>query len=262
MSAKPLIGRSAALVISTPEGVRISYLLAGPITRALALFLDQLCIMGAIYILYMVLSIFSPISQDITGGMFMLGYFLISVGYGMGTEWAMRGQSIGKRVMNLRVMDVQGLKLAPSQIIVRNLLRFVDSFPMLYVLGGIVCLFTRRYQRLGDIAANTVVVRVLSMVEPDLDSIIPAKYNSLRAHPHLATRLRQKATPAEASIALRALMRREQFDPPSRVEVFAAVADRFKALVRFPEEATLGLSDEQYVASVADILFRETSRKR
>jgi len=256
LSKIPLIGRSASLAFRTPEGVSFSYPLAGPVSRFLALSIDLICIAGITVILNMALGAFRIATPDIVGAVLMIGYFLVSIGYGIVLEWLWRGQTIGKRILRLRVMDIQGLRLEPSQIAIRNLLRFIDSLPVFYLVGGVSCLISRNCQRIGDLAANTVVVRMPLISEPDLDRIMPGKFNSLRQYPHLATRLRQKASPAEASIALRALMRREELFPEARIELFAMVADHFRPLVRFPEEATRGLSDEQYVTNIADILFR------
>src|SRR5262249_57728043 len=101
-------------------------------------------------------------------------------------EWYWRGQTVGKRMLRLRVVDRQGLRLQPSQIITRNLLRFVDGLPAFYMLGGLTSLLNRQGQRLGDIAANTVVVRTAGLRPPDLDQISKGPFNSLSQYPHLA----------------------------------------------------------------------------
>ena len=145
-----------------------------------------------------------------------LAYFGISIGYGIACEWGWRGQTIGKRVMRLRVLDAEGLRLQFNQVVTRNLLRAVDCLPFLYFIGGTICWFSPRCQRLGDIAANTIVVRHLRQREPDLDQIMAGKYNSLRQYPHLAARLRQRISPAEAALALQALVSRKDTNKRSR----------------------------------------------
>ena len=174
----------------------------------------------------------------------------------MATEWAWRGQTIGKRLLRLRVMDAQGLRLQFHQVLLRNLLRFVDMLPALYLVGGLACLFSRRAQRLGDLAANTVVVHSAKYTEPDLDQLLAGKFNSLRQYPHLEARLRQRVSPAEARLALQALVRRDELDPAARVELFAELAEHFKSIVTFPPEAVEAMPDEQYIRNVVDILFR------
>ncbi|HTM48428.1 MAG TPA: RDD family protein [Bryobacteraceae bacterium] len=111
---------------------------------------------------------------------------MISVGYGIVCEWRWRGQTIGKRMLRLRVMDRQGLRLQPSQIVIRNLLRFADGMPAFYLLGGVTSLINRHGQRLGDIAANTVVVRTEELPPPGLSQVSKGRFNSLAGYPHLA----------------------------------------------------------------------------
>ena len=70
-------------------------------------------------------------------------FHLLSIGYAIATEWLWNGQTVGKRVLRLRVMDVQGFHLKFNQIVIRNLLRFVDSLPATYLVGGAACFFIR-----------------------------------------------------------------------------------------------------------------------
>jgi hypothetical protein len=186
----------------------------------------------------------------------MISYFAISIGYGILLEWIWRGQTLGKRILRLRVMDAEGLRLQVNQIVMRNLLRFVDMLPAFYLVGGIAAFVNRRGQRLGDLAANTVVVRNPKLSEPDLEQLLAGKYNSLRDYPHLEARLRQRVSPAEAAIAMRALLRRDGLDPRARVELFSELAEHFRTLVNFPSEAIEGMPDEQYVRNVVDVLYR------
>ena len=82
------------------------------------------------------------------------------------------------------------------------------------------------------------------------------KFNSFRDCTHLAARLRQRVSPHEAGIALRALLRRDELEPRARVDLFSDVANHFRTIVEFPDDATFGLTDEQYVRNVVDIIFR------
>jgi hypothetical protein len=186
---------------------------------------------------------------------------VVSIGYGIIMEYYSRGQTIGKRMLNLRVMDIQGLNLQLHQVIIRNILRPIDKLPaVFYLVGGLTCFFSRYSQRLGDIAANTIVVWNTKVNEPDLDQLLPDKYNSFRGYPHLVGRLRQRVTPKEAGIALQALLRREQFDLSARIELFSEIASWFKNIVEFPQEAIEGISDEQYIRNVVDLLYRTENK--
>jgi hypothetical protein len=123
-------------------------------------------------------------------------------------------------------------------------------------VGGIACVLSRHRQRLGDLAAGTVVVRVPKIAQPDLSQLLGSKYNSLAEQRHLAARLRQKTTPAVAGVALEALLRRDSLDPNARLEVFGDLAAYFRPLVPYPAAATEQLSDEQYVRDVVEVVYQ------
>jgi uncharacterized RDD family membrane protein YckC len=244
------------MTIRTPEGIEFSLLLAGPITRFLARAIDLAAIITLVTILNMVFAILGIFSRDLAMAANIIGFFIISIGYGILTEWYWQGQTLGKRLLRLRVMDEQGLRLQLSQIIIRNLLRFIDSLPALYLVGGVACLLNKRAQRLGDFAANTIVVWSPRIAEPDLNQLLESKYNSFREYPHLEARLRQYVTPIEAQIAVESIVRRNDLDPGARIELFRELSGHFKSIVSFPQEATDGISDEQYVRNVVEALFR------
>jgi hypothetical protein len=184
------------------------------------------------------------------------------VGYGIALEWRWRGQTLGKRLFGLRVIDVHGLRLQFPQIALRNLLRPIDSLPVFYLVGGVAALSTRLGQRLGDLAANTVVAHERYWEAPNLDPIAPAKYNSLLAYPRLAGRLRNLASPEAVGFALRAVGERDSYEAAARVELFADLADYFRSLAHFPEAAIEGLSDEQFVGTVLRVIYQPPGRTR
>ena len=72
---------------------------------------------------------------------------------------AMYGQTVGKKLAGIVVVTEDGDAIGYPASIIRTLLRFIDILPFLYVLGGAVILLTERQQRIGDLAASTVVVR-------------------------------------------------------------------------------------------------------
>jgi uncharacterized RDD family membrane protein YckC len=248
--------RTSSLQIRTPEGIVFSQLLAGPVTRFLAWFVDLLCIIVVMMALGIAISVLQLISANLAGALYLITYFVISIGYAIVCEWHWRGQTIGKRLLRLRVVDAEGLRLQFHQIVTRNLLRFVDSLPLFYFVGGLVSWFNPKCQRLGDLAANTIVIRSPHLAEPDLDQLLAGKFNSLRQYPHLAARLRQRVSPAEAAMAVQALLRRDDFEPVARVELFEALATHLRGKVEFPPEATDGIADEQFLRNVVDILYR------
>jgi len=252
-------GRCNTLTVRTPEGIEFSILLAGPVVRFLAWGIDITCVSVATGMVGSAFQLFSVISQDFGLALITLAGYLISVGYGIGCEWFWRGQTLGKRLLRLRVVDEQGLRLQFSQVVIRNLLRVVDSLPLLYMVGGVACLCSGKSQRLGDTAAGTIVVRNQEPFLPEMERLADDKFNSLTEHPHLVARLRQKVGRDELTISLSALLRREELEPASRVELFCELAGYFRTLVRFPSGSVDGVSDERYVRNVVDAVL---SRKK
>jgi uncharacterized RDD family membrane protein YckC len=247
--------RDNSLVIHTPEGIEFALPLGGPFTRMLALIVDLAAIAAIESLIKRALAPLQGLA-DIQGAILLIAGFVLSLIYAMVSEWIWRGQTVGKRLMGLRVVDAQGLRLEPSQVIVRNLMRLIDTLPAFYLLGGTACVFSRHRQRLGDLAAGTVVVRTSKIPSPNLDQLLGRKYNSLAESRHLAARLRQKVDPEIARIALDALMRRDQLEPTARLELFAQLADHFRALVPYPPEVAEQLADEPYVRDVVEVLYR------
>jgi uncharacterized RDD family membrane protein YckC len=248
--------RTNTLLLRTPEGLVFSLPLAGPVSRFLAWGVDVGCIITASSVIEQILGLFG--NAGFAKATYVIAYFVISIGYGITLEWYWRGQTIGKRVLKLRVMDEHALRLEFGQVVVRNLLRFVDLLPGLYLVGGTACVLSRRFQRLGDLAANTIVVRNQEVPQPNLEQLLGGKFNSLLDYRHLAARLRQRTSPQAAAVALEALLRRDELEPQARLQLFAGLADHFRSLVEFPLEAIEQLSDEQYVRNVVEILYRRT----
>jgi uncharacterized RDD family membrane protein YckC len=254
--------KTSTLFIRTPEGIVFSQLLAGPVIRFFAWLIDQLCIQVLLTVLGLAINVLDVIGYEFAIAFYVIGWFVVGIGYGIFFEWSWRGQTIGKRLFRLRVVDVEGMRLQFNQIVVRNLLRFVDQLPAFYFVGGVTCWLNSKCQRLGDLAANTVVTRSPRIAEPDLGQLLAGKYNSLRQFPHLVARLRQNVSSGEADIALQALLRRDEFDPMARVGLFDDLAAYFRAKVEFPPEATDGVTDEQYLRNLVDVLYRTRSENR
>ena len=251
---------AAEVRIRTPEGIVFAHRLAGPLPRCFAWVADAVVVGMISKGVAKGLGWFGVISDDLSQALIVVAYFVVSTGYHIVLEWFWRGQTLGKRLCKLRVTDAEGLRLSFHQVVMRNLVRFVDLLPLFYLVGGLACLLSRHAQRLGDIAAGTVVVHLPKHAEPDLDQLLAGKFNSLRQHPHLEARLRQRVSPDEARLALQALVRRDELDPAARVGLFAELAEHFKALVTFPPEDTDAMPDEQYIRNVVDILFRTRAK--
>ena len=96
-------------------------------------------------------------SARLDGGTFVL-YVLLSFVYFVVFE-GLVARTLGKLIMGLKVVKVDGGRAGWAAILLRNVLRFVDGLPFLYIVGLIAVAVTEKNQRLGDLAAGTLVVR-------------------------------------------------------------------------------------------------------
>jgi len=151
-------------VTATPEGVRLDVVLAGLGSRFAAYLLDFFLQVIAFIIFGLLLSTTvtgnpSETTSLIAEGALTLFVFMDFIGYFVLCEMLWNGRSIGKRAAGIRVVRVAGGPVGFFPSLVRNLLRLVDLLPSLYLAGILAILVTPKNQRLGDLAAGTLVIR-------------------------------------------------------------------------------------------------------
>jgi uncharacterized RDD family membrane protein YckC len=152
--------------IDTPELVSIEMPLAGIGSRFIALLVDYLIlIVGGLLLEWSFSRIseavgaFSTRSAQWAFGLYTLLTFLIQWGYFTLFEAFWNGRTPGKRVARIRVIQRSGRAIGLFESMARNLVRVVDQFPFIYAVGVITMFVTKQHQRLGDLAAGTLVVR-------------------------------------------------------------------------------------------------------
>jgi uncharacterized RDD family membrane protein YckC len=149
-------------IVETPERVRFKYDIASLSTRAGALAFDLFLQFLIFIVMYIFIgSLYAGVHSEADGwaGMvFFIYLFLGQWGYFLILEWLMDGSTPGKAIAKIRVIRSDGGPLDFSTLALRNLLRAVDHFPFLPMVGGLVCLFHHKRKRLGDFLANTIVV--------------------------------------------------------------------------------------------------------
>jgi len=157
---------SDQLSIETPELVAIEMPLAGIGSRFIALLVDYL-IWGAgfLALFFLVVLIlpsihaFSKMSAQWAVAIVVFLVFLLNWGYFTLFEAFWNGRTPGKRVARIRVIQRTGRAIGLFESMARNLVRYVDQFPGFYAVGVIAVFSTGQHQRLGDLAAGTLVVR-------------------------------------------------------------------------------------------------------
>lgn len=244
------------LTLVTEDSVSFSVQPASPVLRAFAVGIDLMVLFGAMSLLQLALILFKILGDDVYDALLLVAGFLFYLGYFMLMEWGWQGQTLGKKIMGLRVMDASARRLTPSQVVIRNLFRMLDMFPIFYAVGGVASLFSRRFQRLGDHAADTLVVRTHLHAHPAVRNLQDVKYNTLRDHPRLESALRRKFGPHEAALLARALLRREELDPAGRVRLYGELADFARGALPSAPEVLDGLGDEALLRNCVDSLYR------
>jgi uncharacterized RDD family membrane protein YckC len=140
--------------IETPEGITLDLRVAGPVVRAQAWLIDVMIRSAAYISLGIILAMLGRAGM----GVFLIVFFLIEWFYPVCFEVLGSGQTLGKRVMGLRVLCEDGSPVSWSVSMTRNILLTADFLPLFYTAGLLAMLLSRNFQRLGDLAAGTLVV--------------------------------------------------------------------------------------------------------
>ena len=253
----------AELTIVTGEGVLFRLPLAGPASRLYAMLLDTAIVLGAVNgVGLLVYWIFAK-APGFGFMMITLAEFAIGFAYSALLEAFWNGQTIGKRLFHLRVIDQDGLPLRVEQAWVRNLMRVLDALPFAYLVGGLSVLISPLMQRFGDRVAGTLVVRQTPLAAPAEEFSMQHKYNSFMDYPAIAMKLRRAATPELATLIQDALRRRNELAVYARREIYRELAAYLQSEISpFPDELVERLSDEQYLIDASGVLFADQRRSR
>lgn len=151
------------IAVTTPENVRIEYELAGVASRAGAAVVDTLIqglMIGVVVAAQALLDLYGrwP-GTSFADAVLYTTAFVIFWGYYVFFETVWSGRTPGKRALRLRTVREGGQPIDLSCAAIRNLVRAIDFLPPPYVAGAICILATSRNQRLGDLAAGTLVVK-------------------------------------------------------------------------------------------------------
>jgi uncharacterized RDD family membrane protein YckC len=233
--------------IPTPEGVELELVLAGIGSRMVGAMVDALLKMVVLLALWLVTG---ALASDSGGGFVVLAgivaSFLVFWGYDVAFETLASGRTPGKRAAGLRVVRLGGEPVGFLASAVRNLLRLVDMQPgLLYAVGAGTIFFSQRNQRLGDLAAGTLVVRERRAPQatgwsPAPDFAIADRYAAWDV---------SGVTSYELVTVRRFLERRWHLDPGARNRLAWELSERLRPKVA---GAPPNLHPEQFLEAVAE----------
>ncbi|MCE9547792.1 MAG: RDD family protein [Planctomycetia bacterium] len=258
--------------VVTPENIAFRYRIAGPYRRLLAFLIDFAIRFAALMLLGpLVVSCLVMVGLPGFGSaVFKLLYFGMAWLYGGVLETYWNGQTVGKRAMGIRVLTTDGRPINGMQAMMRNIFREVDSMPIFtlmmpfvsaeypiplptYVIGLSTMIVSRRFQRLGDMAADTIVVReernwIAGLVKIEDPAVIRLAAN-LPAGIEFSRTMRE---------ALASYVERRRFFPPGRrADIARHVGRPFCQRYGMPQETShdLLLCALYYRAFVTEVDF-------
>jgi len=200
------------VAIEAPEHIVFSHRIAGPGRRAVAYVLDLIICYGAVFIFAILLLFASGGAAAITGAMGGLegvgvGLILLAV---FAAQWVYfvvwegwTGRTPGKSALRLRVLTTSGRPIHFTDAALRNILRAADALPNAYVVGLVSMALTRRFQRLGDLVAGTMVI-----LESRASAAVPLRLWPPASPEELATLPDVVALDADERAAIELLLRR------------------------------------------------------
>ncbi len=272
MSSQPVELRDQ-LSIDTPELVNIELPVAGIGSRAVAVLADYFIQGISAWLFFLLIALFfreSPSSApapaaDTSSAAYKWGIavfiaipFLLHWGYFTLFEAFWNGQTPGKRLMKLRVIQQSGRPLGLFESMARNLIRFIDMLPVFYFIGAICVFVTRRQQRLGDMVAGTLVVHSTPVDTPlvpagsrlitapsferPVEQVLPPKSSGLQAD--AVSRLNNE----DLQIIDNFLARRLDLPMDVRANLAEKLARRMAS--KMLQEVS-GISDETFLESLA-----------
>jgi uncharacterized RDD family membrane protein YckC len=235
--------------IATPEGVELELVLAGLASRFIAEIVDATLILLIVGAMIAVAAVAGGTAGLVILSVAVGGLMLLSVLYHVAFEVLAAGRTPGKRANGLRVVMDGGGPVGVRASAVRNLIRLLEGPPLFYVPAVVSILATRRNQRLGDLAAGTLVVR-----EPSGSrrrrrrGSPPAQPTALAPGLRLAEWDVSAITQDELAAIRSFLARRDSFAPPARRGLARELAARLGEKVAGPPP---GLPAETLLEGIA-----------
>ena len=214
--------------VVTPEAVAVSIDVAGLGSRMIAAVIDTAIQALIGFLLGMA---FAGIGAGFGGGGLTIGLlivlFLLIWGYYPLFEGIWHGVTPGKRTQRLRVVLADGQPVTLGPVLIRNVVRIVDFIPGGYGIGVIAMLLTRRFQRLGDLAAGTIVVRDRRAPEPRELMLFPSETRAEASRRIDTTGLRER----DYEVVRSFLERRVGLDPGARATLAHDLAEALRPRV-------------------------------
>ena len=238
------------LTITTPEHVPIRLEPAGAGSRFLAILIDAAIVSGIAVTVYGVFAVFLP--RGVALAIFVTINFFLTWAWHIFFETRRQGRTPGKRALKIRVIDARGLPVSLHQSLVRNITRVLDFVPAFYGVGAIAMMSSQSRRRLGDIIADTLVVRDAQPLTYRGSLAAERRHNSLRT-PRVLRLARHRISLEEREFLLALCLRADRMTAEARYDLFEDVARVYRQKLDIEEEQ---ISGENLVRDLTAVLFQ------
>jgi uncharacterized RDD family membrane protein YckC len=238
--------------VVTTEKVPFSYRVAGLGVRYMAWLVDAACIVLLGFAGALLGGVLAVLGRPGLGqGLMLVWVFALMWCYFLLFEWLWHGQTPGKRLLGIRVIQARGTAVSFYQSAARNLVRIVDALPFFYGVGFLVAALNRENRRLGDLAADTLVVHVERHARP-VFALPDARTEADRSRLALWRQRLSQLDRAQKQTLLDLCMRRDQLRIAERARLFQSAAHFFEERLGLAPDAFE--SAEKFVLQLAAVL--------
>lgn len=150
--------------IVTPEAVLLEFETAGVGSRLIPAVIDVAIQAAILWLVLLAVGVVAGVVVSSTVGVVLgiLTLFAVVVGYPVVCETFWRGRTVGKAIFGLRVVTREGAPVRFRHSAIRGVLRIFEVLLLLGAPAVLSAMASRDNQRLGDLAAGTIVVREAS----------------------------------------------------------------------------------------------------
>lgn len=245
--------------IETPEQIELSLEIAGMGSRFVAQVIDWLLKFFLVLVLAVLALVVGALLgaapsaktfESLLGALVIAAVFALIVGFDIYYEVRHNGQTPGKKFAGIRALKDSGAPLDFQAACIRNLLGLADFLPFAYLLGGLIMLLSPRGQRLGDLAAGTIVIRERAVRTPvDLDREIGDRADEAFS---FTSQQLSACSPEDRHILRSYFLRCATMQPKPRHDLACRLADTFQTKIAYETQEPIVSSPraEAFLASL------------
>jgi uncharacterized RDD family membrane protein YckC len=244
-------------VLVTPDAVVLDLETVGVGTRSIALLIDLLVLGLGMFLTMLAMGVFLAGTGGQGGigtGVVLVLVIVLPIGYPMVLEATWNGRTLGKAAMGLRVVTTLGGRIGWREAAMRAVIGFFELWVTLGAVAFIAAFVSERGQRLGDVAAGTLVIRTRTAAQRATPlNLPPAPADGPMAH-RVAT---GGMTTAEYGVVRGFVERMGELEPARRRQLAEQLVARLSSRIGPPPAGTA--PEDWLVAAVRNHQHAQTA---